>query len=502
MRPAGAHGLADAEGPATDTTEHLRVRLAKWCDTAVREDHRGHGEPGDAQRGAQRHAPVRPASRTSRSACSRAPATLGRSRSRRAAERAGACSRSCWRRSRRTSPRSCGSRSATTATRRRRGRAYLLRYRHEPVKPPTERRAAERPPRRPASRRARARRGWSAIAARTAIRCHETVFACPDCGKGLDVDYDYERAARHFQEMPSSERPQNIWRFEELLPIVDASRAGAGGALRRLHAPDPRRPARARSWGSSNLYLKDDSTSRPSLSYKDRVVAMSVARLLGAGARRDRLRVHRQRRHRGRLARRQGGRRRLRVLSQPPGGHEGARLPRARGEGVPGRGQLRRSQPPLPRSRRRRRAWSSRTSRCARSTPRAPRRRRSRSSSSSAGSAPEHIVTAAAGGTLSSRMHKGLGELQLLGLAETDATRIHIAQPSGCNPIATAILAEEARDPRRDARDRRALAGDRRARRRLPGDRRRAQTRRHRRLRQRPGDLRRHRPAGREPRAS
>ena len=35
--------------------------------------------------------------------------------------------------------------------------------------------------------------------------------------------------------------------------------------------------------------------------------------------------------------------------------------------------------------------------------------------------APDHIVTAAAGGTLSSRLHKGLGELQLLGLAETDS---------------------------------------------------------------------------------
>src|SRR5438270_9150244 len=57
---------------------------------------------------------------------------------------------------------------------------------------------------------------------------------------------------------------------------------------------------------------------------------------------------------------------------------------------------------------------------------------------------PDHIVTAAAGGTLSSRLHKGLRELQLLGTAETDATRIHIAQPSGCNPIASAILAEEA----------------------------------------------------------
>jgi threonine synthase len=58
--------------------------------------------------------------------------------------------------------------------------------------------------------------------------------------------------------------------------------------------------------------------------------------------------------------------------------------------------------------------------------------------------APDHIVTAAAGGTLSSRLHKGLGELQLLGLSQTDETRIHIAQPSGCNPIASAILAEEA----------------------------------------------------------
>ena len=93
--------------------------------------------------------------------------------------------------------------------------------------------------------------------------------------------------------------------------------------------------------------------------------------------------------------------------------------------------------------------------------------------------APDHIVTAAAGGTLSSRLHKGLRELQLLGLSETDATRIHIAQPSGCNPIASAILAEEAEIHAGHAGDGRALAGDRCARRRLPGDRRGAQTRRH-----------------------
>src|ERR1700683_4435996 len=66
----------------------------------------------------------------------------------------------------------------------------------------------------------------------TALVCHrcensypleQSIFACPDCGKGLDVVYDYELAARHFSEVPSAERPQNIWHFEELLPIVDAS---------------------------------------------------------------------------------------------------------------------------------------------------------------------------------------------------------------------------------------------------------------------------------------
>ena len=57
---------------------------------------------------------------------------------------------------------------------------------------------------------------------------------------------------------------------------------------------------------------------------------------------------------------------------------------------------------------------------------------------------PDHIVSPAAGGTLSSRMHKGLIELELMGLSETAGTRMHIAQPGGCNPIASAILAEEA----------------------------------------------------------
>jgi threonine synthase len=53
--------------------------------------------------------------------------------------------------------------------------------------------------------------------------------------------------------------------------------------------------------------------------------------------------------------------------------------------------------------------------------------------------APDHFVIPAAGGTLSSRVHKGLKELETVGLAETAATKINIAQASGCDPIAAAI---------------------------------------------------------------
>ena len=53
---------------------------------------------------------------------------------------------------------------------------------------------------------------------------------------------------------------------------------------------------------------------------------------------------------------------------------------------------------------------------------------------------PDHFVIPAAGGTLSSRVHKGLNELEMVGLAETSGTKINAAQAEGCSPIATAIL--------------------------------------------------------------
>jgi threonine synthase len=271
---------------------------------------------------------------------------------------------------------------------------------------------------------------------------HERVFACPDCGKGLDVVYDYELARRRFEEVPASERPLNIWHFEELLPIVDTAAQARVGQTAG-YTPLIRADRLGAELGLSNLYLKDDSTSRPTLSYKDRVVAMSIARLLELGG--------------GEIGCVSTGNVGTAIASYAskagvdayvfyPNRLEDmkARACRALGAKVC---QVEGNY--------------DEANRCCRELALATgidfanitlRPFYAEGAKTDAyeiveqlgWQAPDHIVTAAAGGTLSSRLHKGLRELQLLGLAATDDIRIHVAQPSGCNPIASAILAEEA----------------------------------------------------------
>jgi threonine synthase len=285
----------------------------------------------------------------------------------------------------------------------------------------------------------------------TGLACHrcenhypleEPIFACPDCGKGLDVVYDYELAAKHFAEIPAEERPQNIWHFEELLPIVDAS-AQARVGMHTGYTPLIRADRLGAELGLANLYLKDDSTSRPSLSYKDRVVSMSVARLLERGGSE------------------------IGCVSTGNVGTAVASLAAKAGVDAyvfyPNRLEDMKARACM--------ALGAKVCQVEGNYDEANRRCRELAEATGMDfanitlrpfyaegaktaafeiveqlgwRAPGHIVTAAAGGTLSSRLHKGLVELQLLGLSETDPTRIHIAQPSGCNPIASAILAEEA----------------------------------------------------------
>ena len=288
-----------------------------------------------------------------------------------------------------------------------------------------------------------ARRTRSCAQALVCRRCdleyplQERVFACPQCGKGLDVSYDYELAARRFEEIPREARPQNIWHFEELLPIVDAraqARVGRySGRTPLIHAD-----RLGAEFGLKKLYLKDDSTSRPSLSYKDRVVSMAVARLLELGKEEiGCVSTGNVGTAVSSLAAKAGV---AAYVFYPSNMERGkARACRALGAAVI---QLDGNYDQANRACRE--LALSTGMQFANITLRPFYAEGAKTETYEVVEqlewrSPDHFVIPAAGGTLSSRVHKGLDELEIVGLAETAATKINVAQAEGCSPIATAI---------------------------------------------------------------
>jgi len=281
----------------------------------------------------------------------------------------------------------------------------------------------------------------------TELVCHDcelrlplldTTFRCLGCGKTLDIDYDYELATRRIGELPIGERELNIWRFEELLPIVDAraqARVGRySGRTPLIHAD-----RLGAELGLRKLYLKDDSTQRPSLSYKDRVVSMAVARLLELGKEEiGCVSTGNVGTAVSSLAAKAGV---AAYVFYPSNMERGkARACRALGAYVI---QLDGNYDEANRACRELALATG-----VQFTNITLRPFYAEGAKTAAFEvveqlewvSPDHFVIPAAGGTLSSRVHKGLNEMQTVGLAETEETKIHVAQAEGCSPIATAVL--------------------------------------------------------------
>jgi len=266
----------------------------------------------------------------------------------------------------------------------------------------------------------------------------DTTFKCPGCGQGLDINYDYELAKARLGELPMSEREINIWRFEELLPIRDAR------AQRRVGYYSGRTPLihadrLGAELGLRKLYLKDDSTQRPSLSYKDRVVSMAVARLLELGKEEiGCVSTGNVGTAVASLAAKAGV---TAYVFYPSNMERGkARACRALGAAVI---QLDGNYDAANRACRELALASG--VQFANITLRPFYAEGAKTVAYEVVEkldwvSPDHFVIPAAGGTLSSRVHKGLVELEKVGLSETAETKIHAAQPDGCGPIAKAIL--------------------------------------------------------------
>jgi threonine synthase len=113
------------------------------------------------------------------------------------------------------------------------------------------------------------------------LRCRECgrsygiqpLSICDECFSPLEIVFDLEAARSRFTRETIAQGPLNMWRYRALLPIPENYEPQTPSGLTPLMKA-PRLGARI---GATNLYIKNDAVCLPTLSFKDRVVAVALA---------------------------------------------------------------------------------------------------------------------------------------------------------------------------------------------------------------------------------
>ncbi len=103
-------------------------------------------------------------------------------------------------------------------------------------------------------------------------------YVCARCFGPLEVAYDYDVVARTMTHEAVAGRGAGIWRYAELLPVDAPPARSLPVGSTPLLAADRLAP----TLGVDQLWVKDD-TRNPSLSFKDRAVAIAAARAVEFG---------------------------------------------------------------------------------------------------------------------------------------------------------------------------------------------------------------------------
>lgn len=102
---------------------------------------------------------------------------------------------------------------------------------------------------------------------------------CDDCFSPLEVSYDYDAVRAEFTREKIAQRPPNMWRYSELLPLPHDYQAKLPvGFTPLLSAPNL-----AKQLGAQRLHIKNDAVCLPTLSFKDRVVAVALSQARAFG---------------------------------------------------------------------------------------------------------------------------------------------------------------------------------------------------------------------------
>ena len=103
------------------------------------------------------------------------------------------------------------------------------------------------------------------------------IHVCEFCFGPLEVDYDYEAIGARVSRARIEAGPPSMWRYADLLPLdVPDGEPRIGPHVG--FTPLVRAHNLAREWGVRELYVKNDAVCHPTCSFKDRVVAVAVAK--------------------------------------------------------------------------------------------------------------------------------------------------------------------------------------------------------------------------------
>ena len=260
------------------------------------------------------------------------------------------------------------------------------------------------------------------------------IAACEECWAALEPVYDMDAIRRTFSRESIASRPRDLWRYHELLPVDGEPTVGRGTGFTPLLAA----PRLGGHLGIRDLWIKYDAACHPTLSFKDRLVAVALtkakefgmgtvgcastgnlANAVAAGAAASGLRavilvpedleaakIAGTAIFKPTLVGVRGNYDRVnrlcaQIADQHGWGFVNVNLRTYYGEGSKTVGYELAEQL----------GWT----------------------------LPGHVVSPMAGGSLIGKVEKAFGELTALGLVEGTPFRIHGAQPLGCNPIIAAF---------------------------------------------------------------
>jgi threonine synthase len=115
---------------------------------------------------------------------------------------------------------------------------------------------------------------------------------CHECFSPLEITYDYAAlqasiAQGAFSRERIAQRPPNIWRYSELLPLPQGFQprmpVGFTPLFQAPHLAQRLFGKKDDSTFAQNLYIKNDAVCLPTLSFKDRVVAVALSQARAFG---------------------------------------------------------------------------------------------------------------------------------------------------------------------------------------------------------------------------